>query len=74
MRSDVPRDDSDAEDERLTLKARSESLSSGVPPGDPFEGLDCTDPAERRGEESGAGPEHHLTVQTRPPLHRQKTL
>lgn len=47
----VTSDDSEADDDLLTLKAMSESLSYCEPPGDPegetVTGLDCTVPANR---------------------------
>lgn len=48
-RLSLPSDDSEADDDLLTLKAMSESLSYCEPPGDPegdtVTGLDCTVPA-----------------------------
>lgn len=46
----LPSEDSEADEERLTLKAMSESLSYWEPPGDPegdtVTGLDCTVPED----------------------------
>lgn len=51
----LPSEDSEADDDLLTLKAMSESLSYCEPPGDPegetVTGLDCTVPAST-GEDS----------------------
>lgn len=48
----APRDDSDAEEDLLTLNARSESLSSGLllweVLGDVEGGLDCSVPVSQR--------------------------
>lgn len=56
----LPREDSDAEEDGLTLKVMSESLSSWEPLKDPdgvvVSGLDCRVPGSRRESEGGTGP------------------
>lgn len=59
----LPSEDSEAEDDLLTLKAMSESLSYCEPPGDPegetVTGLDCTVPASTGESSARAGGRTH---------------
>lgn len=59
VRTSSPRDDSDAEEDWLTLKAMSESLSSWEPlrdpDGDVVAGLDCWVPETKEAPSGAAG-------------------
>lgn len=64
----LPREDSEADDDLLTLKAMSESLSYCEPPGDPegetVTGLDCTVPASTGEDSAPLRTEGHMDTQS----------